>query len=340
MKILKAIIPAALVCAVGLAAITGKSAFSQDALSGQAAASPQPQPLIYTQAAETPRRANSPNQALPTEAVGKAKLYIYRESSMVGMVGSPLITVNGSFAAVLKNGRYAEFDVQPGTVVVGATYSMQGMDPIDTFLALNKYSPSALIWPNCTADTKKPVCNWGGGSPSQRTNGCASVDWLHVEQVSAEDAKICAKELSPIATALDNWRDPHGKSKEFLLGMMLPTVMGSGLIVDSMGGAKGDVSAWLQACSLNPFPTRTEEEVSKLKADLKEGNSSNIWIRCKNDVASAYWLLAMHDSVRIQAEPEETYYVHWSSSGSGGKINLESEPSGEKAVHRLHPVKE
>jgi len=265
---------------------------------------------------------------------------VYRESSLVGVAGSPLISVNGNFSAVLKSGHYAEVEAQPGTIVVGATYSTQGIEASPYFLALNKYTPPTLRWPNCTGDAKNPNCSWDTTSTPGEKKGCAAVDWGHVEAVSSENSKMCEKELGVTAAALDNWRDPHRKSKELMLGMLLPTAMGSGLIVDSMSGPKGDVSTWLQACGPDPFPARTEQEVEKIKADLKHGDNSDEWSRCKNEVATAYWLLAMHESVKIEAEPGMTYYVKWSVTGSGGKMNIEVPSTGAKNVRGLHPVKE
>jgi hypothetical protein len=157
---------------------------------------------------------------------------------------------------------------------------------------------------------------------------------------SSENSKICEKELGVAGAALDNWREPHRKSKEFLLGMLLPTAMGSGLIADSMSGPKGDVSPWLQVCGPDPFPTRTDQEVAKAEADLEHGDSSDEWSRCKNEVATAYWLLAMRESAKIEAVSGMTYYVRWSATGSGGKMNLVDGPIGAKNLRGLHPVKE
>jgi len=294
--------------------------------------------------AQAPASSNEPSGGRDQVAAGtstaKSKIYVYRESSFVGAAGSPLITVNGNFSAVLKGGHYAEIEAQPGTLIVGATISIQGMEPSPYFLALNRYAPPTLRWPNCTGDAKKPNCNWDTPSTLAEKKGCAAVNWAHVEILSPENSKICKNELGVTEAALANWADPNKKSKELLLGLLLPTAIGSGLIVDSMRGPKGDVSAWLQVCGPDPFPPRTEQEVEKVKAELKRGDSSDEWSRCTSEVVTASWLLAMHESVKIEAEPGMTYYVKWAGTGSGGKMSLVDDPTGAKNVRGLHPVKE
>ena len=47
-----------------------------------------------------------------------------------------------------------------------------------------------------------------------------------------------------------------------------------------------------------------------------------------------------YEKLRIEVEAGKTYYVKWHVSGSGGKMNLVDDKTGEKEVHKLHPAKD
>ena len=278
----------------------------------------------------------------PAPLAAKAFIYVYRQGSMLGAATHPLVFVNDVFLTVLKNSNYGEREVPPGTSIVAATGALEHTEHNSVYIALSQYLPPALRWPKCEGDPRKPSCTWDATvQPSGKEgHGCAQVNWRQADTARSEDLELCRKELSSISAALDNWLDPNRKSREFLLGMLLPPTIGSGLIVDSMTGPKGDLSTWLQACGVGPFPQRSPQAVDKIRTDLKLGDNSDDWSRCKNEVAAAYWILQLHESVRIEAEAGKTYYVRWSVSSSGGNLKLEDEATGAKQLKGLHLAKD
>lgn len=231
----------------------------------------------------------------------------------------------------------------PGAAVVGMVPLTQGeAQPGSVYRGLAQYLPPTLRWPRCGGDPRKPNCTWDTPVPTQVNDeqGCQRVDWRHVDEARPEDLALCRRELSTTSAALENWLDPNRKSKEFLLGMLLPTTLGGGLLGDSISGPKGNLNAWLQMCGPSPFPQRSSEAVDRIRSDLKRGDSSDDWSRCKNEEAAAYLLLMVKARVRIDAQPGKTYYVKWSWAVSGGKMEVVDEATGAKDVRKLHPTKD
>jgi hypothetical protein len=270
-----------------------------------------------------------------------AKIYVYENGRQYA--GDPLILINDTFLAVLSHKSYVEGDVPQGAAVVGMIPFAQGeAQPGSIYRGLAQYLPPTLQWPRCGGDPRKPKCTWDTSAQTQVNDdqGCSRVDWRHVDQALPEDLALCRKELSTTSAALENWLDPNRKSKEFLLGMLLPTTLGGGLLGDSISGPKGDLSVWLQMCGPNPFPQRSSEAVDKVRSDLKRGDDSDDWSHCKNREAAAYLMLMVKARVRIDAEPGKTYYVKWSWAVSGGKMEVVDEATGAKDVRKLHPTKD
>lgn len=273
---------------------------------------------------------------------GKALVYVYRQGHIVGAGVHPLIFVNDSFLAVLKNSNYAEREVPQGTVVVAATVALEHTEPGSAYVGLSQYFPPTLRWPKCLGDPRKPSCTWdaAGQTPEKEEHGCAKVDWRRVDEARHEDSALCRKELSTTSAALDNWLDPNRKSRELLLGMLVPGALGNVLLMDAASGPKGDLSAWLQMCGPNPFPQRSSQEVDKIRSDLKRGDYSDEWSRCKNEAAAADLMLQVKERLRIEAEAGKTYYVEWSVSGSGGKMKFVDAATGAKKISNLHLAKD
>jgi hypothetical protein len=64
------------------------------------------------------------------------------------------------------------------------------------------------------------------------------------------------------------------------------------------------------------------------------------------DAAFNYAGLAMrpkelaHERLHIEVEAGKTYYVKWSGSSSGGKMQLQDAAAGAKEIRKLHPVRD
>jgi hypothetical protein len=279
--------------------------------------------------------------AAQTTEGAKATIYVYENGRQ--FAGDPLIYVNHRFLDVLNHKSYILREVPAGTLEIGMIALAQGQaERSSLYVSIDKYLPPTLRWPNCVGDTRKPSCTWGDPAAGQAADdhGCGKVDWMHVDGTPPEDLALCKRELGVTSAALENWLDPDRKTKEFVLGMLLPISMGAGLLGDSISGPKGDLSAWLQTCGLDPFPQRSAEAVEKIRNDLKRGDSSDDWSRCKDAVAAAYLNLQVKEGVRIDAEPGKAYFVKWSYSVSGGKMEMMDERTGTAEVAKLHPAKD
>jgi hypothetical protein len=304
-------------------------------ISGGISSSHAQQPAISQNASTTGQStASSP-------ASEKALIYVYREGSIIGLAGSPILFANNSFLAVLNNSRYAQIEMPPGTVVVGATISLTQTQAPSVYVGLGQYLPPTLRWPRCAGNPKKPSCSWDVSASSQVADdhGCAKVDWQHVDNADPEDLALCGRELNSTSAALDNWLDPVNKSAAILFGALIPGAIGNNALSNALNLPGGDIKAWLQMCGPDPFPARTSQEVDKIKRDLKRGDTSDNWSRCSNQTAAADLMLQIKKRVRIEAEAGKTYYVKWSAaSASGGKMTLEDEVTGAKGIKGLHPV--
>jgi hypothetical protein len=301
-----------------------------------ATAAPSPQAAM----APAPQGSN-PASTLAAPASAKATIYVYRNGKGHGAAGLALIFVNGNFLAVLHHSNFAEREVPQGAAVVGAILREIGQAD-SVYSGLSQYFPPTLRWPKCGGAPRKPSCTWDASvqAPTNEDHGCARVDWQRLDEARPEDVRICRAELSATSAALDNWLDPNRKANELFLGMLLPTALGGGLLADSMSGPKGDLRAWLQMCGSDPFPARSSQQVDKIRSDLKRGDNSDDWSRCKNEAAAADLALQLKERVRVEAEAGKTYYVKWSLTASGGKMELVDEAKGAKEVRGLRLAKD
>jgi hypothetical protein len=329
-------------CAFAFAANPSRAAAQAAGTSEQSVSPQAPAPEPKSTATPGPvSQGSQPTSTSSPPLAARAKIYVYENGRQYA--GDPLIFVNDTFLAVLSHKSYAEGDIPPGVAAVGMIPLAQGeAQPGSVYRGLAQYLPPALRWPKCAGDPRKPNCTWDTSVQTQVNDdqGCSRVDWQHVDEARPEDLALCKRELSTTSAALENWIDPNRKSKEFLLGMLLPTTLGGGLLGDSISGPKGDLSAWLQMCGPGPFPQRSSEAVEKIRSDLKRGDGSDDWSRCKDKEAAAYLLLIVKGRVRIDAQPGKTYYVRWSWAVSGGKLEVVDEATGAKDVGKLHPTKD
>jgi len=102
----------------------------------------------------------------PPPAPDKSLVYVYREGSMVGAVGRPLIFVNGYFLAEMHNSNYAPIEVPRGAVVISSTYART----------------NAVNFP----ETKGP---WAS------LPGCAGLDWRRLAMAPPADIGLCRSGL-------------------------------------------------------------------------------------------------------------------------------------------------
>jgi hypothetical protein len=102
-------------------------------------------------------------------------------------------------------------------------------------------------------------------------------------------------------------------------------------MVDYLTVPSGDPSAWLQMCSPNAFPKPSSRESEEMRSDLK---------RCKNAADAADVKLQVKSRLQVEAKAGGTYYVKWSITGRGGKMEPMDEAKGAKEMHRLHPAKD
>jgi hypothetical protein len=66
-------------------------------------------------------------------------------------------------------------------------------------------------------------------------------------------------------------------------------------------------------CGSNPFPSPSRQEADKVRRDIKNGDYSDNWSRCKNETAQAYRAFSWKELLRIEAQAGKTYYVRWSA---------------------------
>jgi hypothetical protein len=288
-----------------------------------------PDPQDANQPAKQDQISKSP--VSPSAASeGKATIYVYRKGSMVGSAGHALIFVNDVALAQLHRDNYASLEAPAGAAVLSASNPTE-----DYNIALLRQSlPPRFKWPKCTGDTKKPNCDWDAGAQASGPQGygCAKLNWQRLDEASKGDIKVCASELNRTAAALDNWLDPHRKTKELALSLLLPTAMGSGLAGDAIAGPHGDQSAWLQMCGPEPFGEPSAEAANKVKSDLKRGDVSDNWSRCRNGVAAAWLIAEAPTRLRIDVESGKSYYVEWSIS----KMTLVDSAKGADEIRGLH----
>jgi hypothetical protein len=104
----------------------------------------------------------------------------------------------------------------------------------------------------------------------------------------------------------------------------------------------GDLSGWLQMCGPKPFPNPSSPEADKIRHDVKNGDSSADWSRCKNEVAEAERVLLSKELLRIDVEAGRTYYVKWSVPYKPGtpapKMGLVDEATGAEETRGLRPI--
>lgn len=259
---------------------------------------------------------------------GRASIYVYREGSMVGAAGHPFIFVNDHFLAALRNSNVAKTDVVPGAVYVSATVSTTGKDPDHGFL--RQSLPPDLLWPRCEGTNKKAVCGWDSASQSsaEEDHGCGKVDWTRVEDAPKDDLKICAGELYNTSASIDHWLYPRAKATAIALGMILPGSFGTYILVNGLTMRTGN-SSWLRMCGPSPYPApgSSPEAAQELKS-------------CQQKVAAALALTQLHNSLKLNVEANRSYYIRWSGSSSGGKLEVEDEATGNKAAEKLHPPKD
>ena len=280
----------------------------------------------------------------PAPPDAKASIYVYRERHMVGAAGHPLIFVNGNFLAVMRNANYAKVEVPQGTTVVSATVAELKTKSNRAYRSSYSSFPPTLRWPKCVGDPKKPNCTWDAAvqSPEPKEDrGCGNVDWRHLEQARPEDVKFCKGELFLTSSALDQWIDPDERTRDFLLFMAIPNpVWSSGFLYAGLSIPAGDLGAWLRMCGTNSFPKRSSPEGDKIRSEMKRGDNSNDWSRCKDATDAAALILQARKPLLVEAEVGRTYYVKWSVTGGGGKMELMGEAKGAKEIHKLHPVKD
>ena len=93
--------------------------------------------------------------------------------------------------------------------------------------------------------------------------------------------------------------------------LLLPTALGAASLAGAMSIPGGDFSGWLQVCAPKSFPDPTSQEADKIRRDAKNGDASNVWGHCKNEVAEADRALLAKELLRIEVEAGKTYYVKW-----------------------------
>lgn len=280
--------------------------------------------------------------AASSPAPGQALVYVYRLSARALSAASvmPYIQVfaNGDFLADLSKSSYASGALSPGTVAFTAT----GANPIP----LGQYLPLALRWPKCVGDPKKANCSWdtAAHSPETEDHGCAKVNWRRLGEAGSEDVALCKRELATTSAALDKWIDPGRKRRGVIAGMLMPGPVGAAVLASAMSIPGGDISAWLQMCGPKPFPSPSPQEADKIRRDLKNGDYSDEWSRCKNGTAEAYSMLSSKELLRIEVEAGKTYYVKWHVPYKPGtpapKMELVDEATGASEIRGLHPAKD
>ena|SRR5208283_5720476 len=286
---------------------------------------------------------STPVSASPAPPDVKASIYVYRERHMVGAIGHPLIFVNGNFLAVMKNANYAKAEVPQGTAVVFATVASQDTQSNRAYRSSYSSFPPTLQWPKCVGDPKKPSCTWDAAVQSpepKEEHGCAKVDWRHLEEARPEDVKLCKTELFGTSAALNHWFDPNGQSRDLLLGMVIPGQFGVESMMAAAAIPSGDFSTWLQMCGPTSLPKPISPEADKIRSDARRGDNLDDWSRCKNAVDAATLILQVRKPLQIETEAGKSYYVKWSVTGGGGKMELVDEAKGAKEIHKLHPVKD
>ncbi len=297
----------------------------------------------------------------PSPAAGKALVYVYRPLAHGSVVfsGAKLLRyaqvfVNGDFLAELENSSYASIQAPQGTVAFSSWWSFKdtvapsfqsigtGQGAID-----GRYFPPDLQWPKCEGNPKKPTCTFNVvKSPENDGYGCARLNWRRLGDARSEDVALCRRELATAAAALHNWLDPGRKRKAAVGGMaaalLLPTALGAASLAGAMSIPGGDFSGWLQVCAPKSFPDPTSQEADKIRRDAKNGDASNVWGHCKNEVAEADRALLAKELLRIEVEAGKTYYVKWHVPYKPGtplpKMVLVDEATGAAEISALHAI--
>jgi hypothetical protein len=191
---------------------------------------------------------------------GKGLVYVYRQGSIVGAAGRPLIFVNDDYRAKLHNSNYMLLEVPQGALDVTATVSL---------LEYGRFPPL--------------IGEWASGP------GCASVDWPRLVAVPYATVALCKDELTSLLARCG---------------------------VKVLGGV--------------PITWRIVPQCNyKLNGADAAFNYIGLAMRPKELV---------HEQLRIEVEAGKTYYVKWSGSTSGGKMQIEDATSGAKEIRKLHPV--
>ncbi len=259
--------------------------------------------------------ATEQSTASPSPA-GKAVVYVYRQAHIVGAAGHPLIFVNGNFLAVLKNSNVAQAEVPQGTAVFSATVAEL---QTKSNRAYRSNFPPALQWPKCVGDPKKLNCTWDVAVQSpepKEDHGCAKLDWRSLDKARPEDVATCEHELLMAGYALDQQLgNQWTKDIVFTQSKNHPVA-----IIDSPNGPVGrDLRSWLQMCG---------------------SSYSGDWPRCSDAVQAAYAIIHLKERLQVEVEAGKSYYVKWSVTSRGGKMQLMDEAKGAKEMHKLHPVKD
>lgn len=272
-----------------------------------------------------PLLSGLPTPPPPTD--GKALVYFYRPSEE--QQGMPVqVFVNGDLRAELHLAEHVSSEMTPGTVVVSAQTALEGE---------GQYFPPKLRWPTCLGDPQKPKCKWEAQAQSSGARGCEMVDWRRINDARQDDVALCLAELHATNAALIKWHyqvaDSNRKSKELLLGLLLPTAMSGGLLSDALfnNGPEGD-NAWLQMCGAERLPrpssNKAHESLRGSPAVLDD------WARCVEEVDEASRLLQPKQRLSIQVERGKNYYI----ACEAAKLEVVDATTGAYEISELQPI--
>jgi hypothetical protein len=245
---------------------------------------------------------------------------------MLGASGHPYLFIDDRFVAALRNSNYVKVEASPGKVSISATVADTSHDR--GYGYLRQYLPPDFSMPKCEGNPRKATCIWDDNakSPDKEDHGCGRVDWRHVEIAQKEDLELCRVELINTSASLDTWLHPHTKAEALLLGMVVPGSAGAVILANGINMPTGNRS-WLRMCGVKTLPKPSSPEGKEL------------FTTCQSKVAAALRLTSLKDSLPIKAEGGKTYYVKWSVSRSGGKLELVDAIKGSHDLSGLHLAK-
>lgn len=253
--------------------------------------------------------SNAVESATPSKPTGEATVYVYRIGSMLGAINFPIVFVNGRLIDMLQNSHYVQAKVPQGMTVIAA--------------AQGEFSNGG-IWLADSRGLGNGVFIPGPNRNLPDLPGCEGVDFISMR---ADLIRLWTLGEQVIAPRGDTTRCQETLSYD-----------GDRIAADSR--KDGPSTYVIHLCNLNYVQRGNTDRMS-----WSSGYSREQMASCGEELISALTLLRTTSEpavpgpthIAIPVEAGKAYYIRWSVTFHGGKIELVDEATGAKHIRKLHP---